>query len=105
MTKLFDDFMSGIEEIKKHEVGKIKLGVDKMKVVTIMDELKPCPLCGWCDGKHKPTTVDNKTEPLNCSDCSCTEPMQEGKRGMTDGKIRCEKVELVEIVIDKETEE
>jgi hypothetical protein len=48
-----------------------------------MDELKPCPLCGWCDGKHKPTTVDNKTEPLNCADCSCTEPMQEGKRGMT----------------------
>lgn len=26
-----------------------------------MDELKPCPLCGWCDGKHLPTTVDNET--------------------------------------------
>ena len=24
-------------------------------------------------------------EPLNSADCSCTEPMQEGKRGMMDG--------------------
>ena len=28
-----------------------------------MDELKPCPICGWCDGKHKPISADNKTTP------------------------------------------
>lgn len=28
-----------------------------------MAELKPCPLCGWCDGKHKPISADNKTTP------------------------------------------
>ena len=29
-----------------------------------MDELKPCSLCGWCDGKHLPTTADNETHTI-----------------------------------------
>ena len=27
-----------------------------------MREIKPCLLCGWCDGTHKPTTTGNQTE-------------------------------------------
>lgn len=25
-------------------------------------ELKPCPICGWCDGKHAPITATSTTQ-------------------------------------------
>lgn len=38
MTKMFDDFMSGIKEIKKHEAGDVRLRVDRMEVEMIKKE-------------------------------------------------------------------